>query len=195
MEIRPVELIGRHVKLVPMLESHVDALFEAGKYPEIWEYMSVKVKTKGDMVRLVQHALDARDQGTEFPFVIIEQEENKVVGSTRFLDISAEHRHLEIGWTWLTPKVWRTCVNTECKYLLLSYCFEELGTIRVQLKTDARNLRSQRAIERIGAVREGVFRRHRIVCEGYVRDSVYYSIIDSEWPFVKNRLEKLIRID
>jgi len=195
MEIRPVELIGRHAKLVPMLESHVDALFEAGKYPEIWKYMPVKVETKGDMVLLVQHALDARDEGTELPFVIIEPEENKVVGSTRFLDISVEHRHLEIGWTWLTPQMWGTSVNMECKYLLLSHCFEKLGTIRVQLKTDARNLRSQRAIERIGAVREGVLRRHRIVYDGYVRDSVYYSIIDCEWPFVKNRLQRLMRID
>jgi RimJ/RimL family protein N-acetyltransferase len=111
------------------------------------------------------------------------------VGSTRYLDIRRENRGLEIGWTWLAAAVQRTAVNTECKYLLLRHAFETLGAIRVQLRTDLRNLRSQRAIERIGATREGVFRQERIMWDGYLRDSVFYSVIDCEWPAVKARLE------
>lgn len=124
--------------------------------------------------------------------MIIDQATNQVVGSTRFLDISSQHRQLEIGSTWLTPSVWRTRMNTECKYLLLKHCFEVLETIRVQIKTDRRNVQSQRAIERLGAVKEGVLRRHRILPDGYVRDTVYYSVIDEEWPAVKARLEAFL---
>lgn len=193
MEIRPVELVGRRVKLVPMRLSHVDALAEAGKYPEIWTYMPMKVGARKDMEQLVELALQAQEQGRELPFVIIDLQEDNVVGSTRFLNISVPNRHLEIGWTWLTPRVWRTAVNTECKYLLLRHCFEELGVVRVQLKTDGRNVRSQQAIERIGAVKEGVLRRHRIMYDGYIRDSVYYSILDYEWPAAKELLQKFLQ--
>jgi len=115
------------------------------------------------------------------------------VGSTRFLNISIQNRNLEIGSTWLSPTVWRTRINTECKYLLLKHCFETLGTIRVQLKTDSRNVRSQRSIERLGAVKEGVLRNHMIMPDGYLRDSVVYSIIDKEWVQVKNKLESMLR--
>ncbi len=100
---------------------------------------------------------------------------------------------MEIGWTWLARDAWRTPINTECKYLLLRHCFEDLGMVRVQVKTDARNVRAQRAIERLGALREGVLRRHRILPDGYIRNSVYYSILDAEWPAVKARLEGLLR--
>ncbi|EPZ41012.1 GNAT family N-acetyltransferase [Alicyclobacillus acidoterrestris] len=192
MQTNPVELVGERAKLVPMNSSHVEALFAAGRYPEIWTYMFNQVADVEDIEHLVSSALSARDTGDEFPFVIIDQATNQVVGSTRFLDISSQHRQLEIGSTWLTPSVWRTRMNTECKYLLLKHCFEVLETIRVQIKTDRRNVQSQRAIERLGAVKEGVLRRHRILPDGYVRDTVYYSVIDEEWPAVKARLEAFL---
>lgn len=193
MEITPLELIGKRVKLIPMGVHHVKELFEAGNYPDIWAYMPMKVQSIENMKCLVDGALQAREQGTEFPFVIYDKDSGKVVGSTRFLDISIPHRSLEIGWTWLSPTIWRTRINTECKYLLLKHCFETLGTIRVQLKTDGRNVRSQQAIERLGAVKEGVLRRHRIMYDGYVRDTVYYSVIDQEWTHVKDQLESMLQ--
>jgi RimJ/RimL family protein N-acetyltransferase len=188
VEVVPVELIGERAKLIPMKESHVKKLFEAGRFPEIWEYMPVRVTSLDDMQQLVKAALTAQEKGNELPFVIFDQQTKRIVGSTRFLDISIPNRSLEIGGTWHTPDVWRTRINTECKYLLLKHCFETLQTVRVQIKTDARNLRSQRAIERIGAKKEGVLRRHRILSDGYIRDTVYYSIIDEEWPQVRQRL-------
>ena len=127
-----------------------------------------------------------------FPFAIIDRASGTLVGSTRYYDISQTNRSLEIGSTWLTPRAWRTAVNTECKYLLLKHCFESLGTIRVQLKTDSRNLRSQKAIERLGASKEGILRNHMILPNGYIRDSVYYSIIEQEWPAIKGRLEGML---
>lgn len=187
-----IELSGKRVKLVPLEEAHTKDLFKAGHHPEIWLYMPMKVETLEEMTQLVQGALHAKEKGTEFPFVIIDQETEQIVGSTRFLDISSSNRHLEIGWTWLSPVVWRTKINTEAKYLLLRYCFETLSTIRVQLKTDGRNLRSQRAIERIGAKREGTLRRHRVMYDGYVRDTVYFSIIKEEWSEVKRNLERIL---
>jgi N-acetyltransferase len=189
VDVQPVVLTGAWAKLLPMDQSHIDALYEAGRSPEIWPYMPMSVQTIDDMQRLVREALRARERGAEFPFVIIDQERTRVVGSTRFLEITPAHRGIEIGWTWLSPEAWRTSINTECKYLLLRHCFEVLGAIRVQLKTDARNVRSQTAIERLGAVREGVLRHHRIMPDGYLRDSVYYSILVEEWPAVRTRLD------
>jgi RimJ/RimL family protein N-acetyltransferase len=189
LDIQPVTLEGVHVTLIPLDESHVEGLFEAGRHDEIWAYMPVRPATVDDMGQIVTGALEARTKGTELPFTIVEGATGQIVGSTRFLDIDRANKNLEIGWTWLTPSVWRSPVNTECKLLLLRHCFETLGTIRVFLKTDLRNDRSQRAMERLGCVREGVFRKHRILPDGYIRDSVYYSIIAEEWPAVKARLE------
>jgi RimJ/RimL family protein N-acetyltransferase len=125
------------------------------------------------------------------PFAIVEADKDKVVGSTRYLNIRPEHRALEIGWTWLGQDWQRTAVNTEAKLLLLSHAFERLGCVRVEFKTDARNERSQRALQRIGAIREGVLRNHMIVQGNYARDSVYFSVIAAEWPDVKARLQAL----
>ena len=138
---------------------------------------------------MIRQALVASQAGAEVPFAILEADSCKAVGSTRYLDVQPEHRTLEIGWTWIGPRWRRTAINTECKLLLLAHAFEVLAVHRVTLKTDARNVRSQRAIERIGGVREGVLRRHRICWDGSVRDTVYYGIIDEEWPAVKARLE------
>jgi len=191
--LAPVRLAGDRVEIVPMDPAHTDGLFAAGRAAEIWDYMPMRVATPEDMARLVRDALRDRDEGREFPFVIIDRASGRIVGSTRFLEIALAHRGIEIGWTWLAPDVWRTPINTECKYLLLRHCFETLEMIRVQLKTDARNLRSQRAIERLGAAREGVLRHHRVMPDGYFRDSVYYSILAEEWPGVKARLEGVLR--
>ena len=190
-----VELTGKRVKLLPMTPAHADELFAAVYDADagLWTYMPLRPATLADMDHLVQQALEARQQGQEYPFVIFDLQSQRLVGSTRFLDISAANRSLEIGWTWLTPDVWRTGINTECKYLLLRYCFETLDLLRVQLKTDSRNLRSQQAIERIGGVKEGVLRHHRIMPDGYLRDSVYYSILAEEWPAVKKQLETWLR--
>ena len=193
MKVTAIGLVGQKVKIRPMEQDDLIELYNAGNSADIWTYMPMSVQSLDDMKRLIDNALKAREQGTEFPFVIIAKDSQKIVGSTRFLDISTANRSLEIGWTWLSPAVWRTSINTESKYLLLRHCFETLGTIRVQIKTDGRNQRSQKAIERLGAVREGVLRRHRIMYDGFVRDSVYYSIIDQEWQLVKTRLESMMR--
>jgi len=189
MEVSPVILTGTAVELIPMEYSHTDGLYEAGRYPDIWALTQGQICSLEDARAYIQKALE--NAGT-LPFVIVERASGSIVGSTRLYDISSPNRSLEIGSTWLTPAVWRTQVNTECKYLLLKHCFETLGTIRVQLKTDSRNTRSQKAIERLGATREGILRNHMILPDGYIRDSVYYSIIENEWPEVKKRLENFL---
>lgn len=187
-----IELVGKHTKVIPMTKEHTEDLYLAGKDQRIWSYMPMTVYSSVDMAELVDTALEDKHSGKAFPFVILNRDNNQIIGSTRFLDISIRNKKLEIGWTWLSPTVWRTTINTEVKYLLLNHCFETLGTIRVQLKTDERNVRSQKAIERIGAVKEGTLRNHRIMPDGFYRHSVYFSIIDSEWPTVKKNLTLLL---
>lgn len=189
LQITPVILEGKHVRLEPLREKHAEGIWEAGRHDSIWTYMSKKMESFQDAVDFINTAVDNESKGTELPFAIIDGRDDNIIGSTRFLAISAKDKGLEIGHTWLTPSVWKTAVNTECKYLLLKHCFEELGCIRVQLKTDLRNLNSQRAIERIGGVKEGVLRSHMIVQNGYVRDTVMFSILDREWPTVEERLQ------
>lgn len=184
------ELNGSRVTLAALEPQHIDELAKGANYPAIWSYMPVHATTRSDIERIVQIALEENAMGSRCPFVVIDRESRSIVGSTSLLDISPVHRSLEIGWTWLLPQFWRTSINTECKYLLLRHCFESAGLVRVQLKTDLRNTRSQIAIERIGGVKEGVLRHNRIQPDGYLRDSVYYSILDSEWPDVKRRLER-----
>lgn len=162
LTIGPVTLRGERALLVPMEPSHIDGLWDAAQSPDIWRYLPMLPQSRDDIAAIVQAALAAQEAGQEVPFVVIDLDTNRVVGSTRFLDISTAHRNLEIGWTWYAPSVWRTRVNTECKFLLLRHCFETLNLLRVALKTDLRNTRSQQAIERIGGVREGVWRRHRV---------------------------------
>jgi N-acetyltransferase len=188
MNIQPLILEGARVALLPMQESHISGLAEAAGDPRIWDYMTPLLQSK-DVELFVHQALEEQKLGLGLPFSVYDKQLDMFVGSTRFLDISTAHKNLEIGYTWYNPNVWRTRVNTECKYLLLRHCFETLGLLRVQLKTDLRNTRSQNAIARLGAQREGVLRKHRILHDGYMRDSVMFSIIDSEWPVVKNNLE------
>lgn len=192
LNIAPVTLEGKYVRLEPLRHAHIEGIWEAGRYENIWTYMSVKIDQLQDAVSFVETALRNEEEGIELPFAIIGQEDGKVIGSTRFLNIARKDRGLEIGFTWLTPSVWKSAINTECKYLLMRHCFEQLGCIRVQLKTDSRNLNSQRAIARIGGVREGVLRNHMILPDGYVRDSVYFSITNTEWKNVQEKLHLLL---
>ena len=191
IEIRPVTLIGRVIRLEPLSEAHVPDLAVAGNDESIWRYFtSGSLTTEGHMRAFVKDLLERQTQGTDLPFAVIHLESGKAIGCTRYLEIHNEHHGLEIGGTWYGVQYQRTGVNTECKYLLLKHAFEVLGCIRVQLKTDLRNERSQRAIERIGAVKEGILRKHIIMPDGHVRDSVYYSVIDTEWPRVKAYVEE-----
>jgi N-acetyltransferase len=193
MIVEPVTLEGKYVRLEPMTEAHIPALTEAGRDPSIWRYMLYgEVTTQEKMGDWVRDILSRKAAGTDQPFVVVHKESGKLAGATRYLEIRPAHRGLEIGGTWYNPAFQRTPVNTECKYLLLRHAFEALGCIRVQFKADARNERSLKAIERIGAVREGVLRNHMILEEGVFRHSVYFSILDSEWPSVKTRLEGML---
>jgi RimJ/RimL family protein N-acetyltransferase len=190
---QPVTLKGRHVRLEPLARRHAEDLFEAGKDETIWPYMPrPPLKSVEDARAMIKQALEVAAGGTQLPFAIIQRANGRAIGSTRYLDIRPNDRGVEIGWTWIGTAFQRTPVNTECKYLLLRHAFKELGAVRVQMKTDLRNVRSQRAIERLGAVREGVLRKHIVLWDGFIRDTVYYSIIESEWPEVKHRLEGLL---
>lgn len=194
MEVKPIGLQGKHVRLEPMTEVHISALAEIGVGQPFWDFMVYgRMETADDMRGWVQDILSRAEKGADLPFVAIHLESGRVAGATRYMNIMPNDRGLEIGGTWYGPKFQRTVVNTECKYLLLSHAFETLGCIRVQLKTDLRNERSQKAIERIGAVKEGVLRNHMILPDGHYRDSVFYSILYTEWPEVKKRLEEMMK--
>ncbi|MGO4182620.1 GNAT family N-acetyltransferase [Paenibacillus sp. TAF43_2] len=185
-------LQGTRAKLTLLEEHHAGMLLEAAKDTPIWGVSLKGISSLADAEQYIGQAKKEEAAGTCIPFVIWDQVQNKIVGSTRFFDISAEHRGLEIGYTWMNPSVWRTRVNTECKYLLLREAFDNHNMIRVQLKADLRNTRSQAAIERIGGIREGVLRNHRVLSDGYIRDTVMYSITNQEWPSVKARLESYL---
>ncbi|MEZ4588317.1 MAG: GNAT family protein [Gemmatimonadales bacterium] len=190
MNPTPVVLYGEFVRLEPLDHAHVEALLEEAQSDDIWRYMPVSRPESADaMTDMVDRAWKAASLGHEIPFAIVSEATGRAVGSTRFLEIRRPDRALEIGWTWLGEASHRTAANTETKYLLLRHAFEDLGARRVQLKTDGRNERAQRAIERLGAKKEGVLRLHRLMWDGHVRDSVYYSVIADEWPEVKARLE------
>ena len=192
MKLEPVTLEGRHVRLVPMTAEHVPALWEAGRDPELWRLTVSQVHSEADMRRYVDDALRQQAAGTALPFVTTEAATGRVVGSSRLANADAVHCRVEIGWTWIAPAWQRTAVNTEAKYLMLRHAFEVLGMVRVELKTDALNERSRRAILRIGAREEGILRKHQITENGRSRDSVYFSVIDDEWPQVRARLEAML---
>jgi RimJ/RimL family protein N-acetyltransferase len=189
IRMEPVALRGDLVRLEPLVQEHAQGLYNRGRTAEDWRYMPRSCFI--DMADVRQWIDEAAEAPNQLPYVIVETGKDKAVGSTRYMNIRPEHRSLEIGWTWLGQEWQRTGVNTETKLLLLSHAFDRLGCLRVEFKTDARNLRSQRALERIGATREGVMRNHMIVQSNFVRDSVYFSVIDSDWPEVKERLTLL----
>lgn len=193
MQLASVTLEGRHVRLEPLKAHHVDALVKAASDPKIWEFTSAVARTTAEMQKYVETALDWQQAGTAMPFVTMEKSGHQVIGSTRFANIDVTNRRAEIGWTWLDPRWWRTAINTEAKYLMLRHAFEEWKCIRVEFKTAAKNQRSRLAILRIGAKEEGILRRHMIQPDGSYRDSVYFSILDDEWPQVKRQLEERLR--
>lgn len=188
--VTPVTLRGNAVILEPISPRHLSGLFEAGRDYADWEYMPIGgFGSEADAAAWVREAVEALANGSAVPFVLVCPSTNRIMGSTRYMTIRAAHRGLEIGYTWVGKDFQRTRVNTEAKYLLLSHAFDVLGAYRVELKTDSRNLRSQNAIERIGATKEGVLRCHMVAQNGYVRDSVMYSVTFRDWPGVKAGLE------
>jgi len=189
---RPMLLSGRSVRLEPLATAHAAGLFVASQHDEIWRWLPVpRFPSLNEVKAWVAEALQDQAQGGSIPFATVRQSDGVVVGSTRYLDIRRPHRSLEIGWTWITPEAQRTAVNTEAKFLMLSHAFENLGAIRVQLKTDERNEQSRKAIARLGAVFEGILRNFQTRAhDGYVRNTAMFSITDAEWPLIKTRLEE-----
>ncbi len=193
MNVEPVTLTGQHIRLEPLSTDHHGELCEVGLEPELWRWTITEVLTPEDMRAYMQTALQWQKDGTALPFVTIEKASGRVVGSTRFMNIDRPHRRVEIGSTWIGKPWQRTAVNTEAKYLMLRHAFETLGCIRVELKTDSFNQQSRQAMLRMGAKEEGIFRNHMICYGGRIRHSAWYSVIDSEWPDVKSRLEGFLR--
>jgi len=172
---------------------HAQALLEAGRDDAIWTWMPAKPVTPEKMERWLEKAMEAESQGREYPFVVIRLEDNRVMGSTRYLDVQEADRNVEIGWTWYAADAWGGVVNPEAKYLLMRHAFDDWHAIRVALKTDINNLHSQAAIKKLGARYEGTLRNQRIRLDGSYRDTVVFSVIESEWPQVKARLEERLR--
>jgi RimJ/RimL family protein N-acetyltransferase len=189
MRVAPVTLEGRYVRLEPLTQEHVQALSAVGLDADLWRWIPVPVRTPEERAAYVETALREQASGTALPFAQVEKTSGRVIGSTRYGNIERVHHRLEIGWTWVGRDWQRTAVNSEAKYLLLRHAFETLGCMRVELKTDSLNEPSRAAIQRIGAREEGTFRNHMITASGRIRHTVYYSIVDAEWPQVKSRLE------
>lgn len=185
-------LCGRAVRLEPLALEHVDALWAVAQAPELWELTSSSVRSRDEMRAYVEEALAAAERGSALPFVTRLASSGTLIGSTRFANFEAAHARVEIGWTWITPAHQRTAANAEAKLLMLRQAFEVWGLNRVELKTDVLNQRSQRAMERLGLVREGVLRRHMITSSGRVRDTLYFSAIREEWPGLSAHISALV---
>jgi RimJ/RimL family protein N-acetyltransferase len=184
-------LEGSLVVLEPLEPRHEEGLFEAAREPGIWRYLPVDASgSRADFRSWLEAALAASERGSEAAFATLDAESGEPIGSTRYLALRPEHRGLEIGWTWLAPAYWGAGANAEAKLLMLEHAFGPLGCVRVEFKTDARNERSRAALEALPARFEGVFRKHMILPGGGYRDSAYYSIIEDEWPEVRENLER-----
>lgn len=191
-----MELLSNNVvALIPIQKEHASGILTAAQFPEIWTYMSVTLSTLPEVEAYIGLWQQKARQGSACAFTVVDQQTQQIVGVTTFMDISTAHRHLEIGSTWYTPSVWRSAVNTNCKYLLLQYAFETMNMQRVQIKTGHENKRSQRAIERIGATKEGVLRNHMVQRDGRTRHTVMYSIIAEEWPHIKQYFKDVLQVN
>jgi N-acetyltransferase len=188
--IAPFALEGQFVRLEPLAQGHVEALTAVGTDPRIWEFSRTLLENRDDVEKYVARALAARETGVAFPFVTIDRSSGRVVGSTRFENIELAERRLEIGWSWLAPDWWRTPINTEAKYLMLRHAFGAWGCARVEFKVLLTNQRSIASITRIGAVVEGVHRRRLLYRDGTLRDVLFLSMLDDEWPAVRVALER-----
>jgi N-acetyltransferase len=190
----PLTLEGSVVRLEPLRREHAAVFWDAAKdhLEDIFRWIPYPMRTRDDFDRLVDKAFAEQERGESVVFATVERRSGQVIGSTRFMNIDGANNRLEIGSTWIVPAWQRTAVNTEAKYLMLRHAFESWKCIRVELKTDALNEKSRNAILRIGAKEEGILRKHWITWTGRVRDTVYFSILDREWPGVKVRLEKIL---
>ena len=194
MKLDPIVLEGQHVRLEPLSLDHVDALAEVALDPDLWRWTSERAESVDELLAYVERALAAQRAGTALPFATLARSIGRPVGSTRFANVDLLSGRLEIGWTWLGRDWQRTALNTEAKYLMMKHAFETLGVRRVEFKTDALNERSRAAIRRIGAREEGTLRKHAVTMSGRVRDTVYYSVIDDEWPAIRRRLEERLAV-
>ena len=191
LELSPT-LVAARVRLEPLAEAHRAGLADAADSPQIWNHMPSPAHG-AHFDAWFDAAIDATRSGREALWAV-RAPDGELVGSTRYLSIEPAHRRLEIGHTWYAPRVWASDINPACKFMLLRYAFDTLGFNRVELKTDIRNLRSQAAIAKLGAVREGVFRAHMVRPDGSLRDSVYFSVIRDEWPAVRHGLASRLKI-
>lgn len=191
----PITLEGNVIRLEPMRREHAPLLWEAfkGSLEEVFRWYPWSMRSLEDFQTYVDRVLAEDARGISVAFATIVRDTGEIVGSTRFMNIDAANRHVEIGGTWIVPAWQRTAVNTEAKYLMLRHAFESWGCLRVELKADALNEQSRAAILRLGAKEEGTFSKHVVCWDGRVRDSVYFSIVDTEWPSVKSRLEQRLR--
>jgi N-acetyltransferase len=189
--VTPITLEGSVVRLEPIRRDQAGDFWDIAKdaLDDIFQWIPYRMKTREDFQRVVEKALEEQERGDSIVFATVERGSARVIGSTRFMNIDRINRRVEIGSTWIAPAWQRTAVNTEAKYLMLRHAFEVWKCYRVELKTDALNQKSRNAILRIGAKEEGTLRRHVITWTGRVRDSVYFSILDSEWPSAKAALE------
>lgn len=194
MNIGPVILEGSIIRLEPMTPDHLDVLWEAGSDESLWRLIPTNIASRDDMLKYIESALADCDRGVALPFVTIERSSGKVIGSTRLGNIDSANLRTEIGWTWVTPIFQRTAVNTEAKLLMLTHAFEIWKCVRVELKTDVLNEKSRNAILRLGAKQEGIFRKHVICDTGRFRDSIYFSILDTEWETVKQNLRSMLDV-
>jgi len=192
--IAPVTLEGSVVRLEPIRREHAALFWNVAKdnLEDIFRWIPYSMKTPDDFQKLIAKAFDEQERGESVVFATVERSSGRTIGSTRFMNIDHANRRVEIGSTWIAPAWQRTRVNTEAKYLMLRHAFEVWGCVRVELKTDALNEKSRNAILRIGAKEEGTLRRHVVTWTGRIRDSVYFSILDSEWPEAKARLERFM---
>jgi N-acetyltransferase len=195
--VTPVTLEGSAVRLEPIRREHAEIFWEVAKdsLDDIFQWIPYRMQTRGDFQQLVDKIFEEQERGESVAFATVERSSGQVIGSTRFMNIDRVNRRVEIGSTWIAPAWQRTAVNTEAKFLMLRHAFEVWQCLRVELKTDALNQRSRNAILRIGAKEEGTLRRHLITWTGRVRDSVYFSILDSEWPSIKAKLEAMLARD
>lgn len=186
----PIILEDEWARLEPLEEKHFELLLPTAMQTMIWEFTMAKIYSAEDFRKYFDIALEERKQQRSYPFAIFDKTQNEYLGCTRFGNVDLKNKKVEIGWTWLHPKLHSTGFNKHCKFLLLSYCFEKLQLIRVELKTSSLNLRSQKAMLKIGAVKEGTLRKNFINEDGTARDSVYFSFLNDEWPGVKQNIFK-----
>jgi RimJ/RimL family protein N-acetyltransferase len=193
MDPRPVTLDGRRVRLEPLdLERHTEGLMAIGLEPELWRWTLDQCSTRDTLEGYLRRAVAEQVEGRSLPFATFDKVSGRIAGCTRFGNIERRHRRMEIGWTWVGLRHQRSHVNTEAKYLMMRHAFEDLGCVRVELKTNVLNEKSRSAMRRIGCVEEGVLRKHGVNSQGVWRDTIYFSVLDTEWPGVKARLEDMM---